>query len=96
MLRDRKWLDAVRDMDCLICDNTPCDPAHIRTGGGGGMGLKPPDDMVVPLCHEHHHEQHQIGERRFWSTYMGQDPDLALRVLRGYARQLYNTPREIL
>ena len=89
MVRDRKWLDHVREMNCMICNATPCDPAHIRVGGGGGIGMKPHDNHVVPLCHEHHREQHQIGERRFWSEACQRDPDLALRLLRAYARELY-------
>lgn len=65
-LRDPAYLKAVRDMPCVICMATPCDPAHFRTGLGGGTGLKPPDDRVLPLCHYHHDIQHRLGERTFW------------------------------
>ena len=90
-LRDPKWLVAVREMPCTIydCNKTPSEPAHIRLGGTGGTALKPPDDMVVPLCHHHHAEQHRIGERTFWSKVFAADPLFMIRCLQSYARQLY-------
>lgn len=33
------------------------------------MGRKPGDCWVVPLCHPHHLEQHQIGEASFERRY---------------------------
>lgn len=39
--------------------------AHIRKGSGAGMGQKPSDDKIIPLCFGHHAEQHQIGELSF-------------------------------
>lgn len=30
------------------------------------MGLKPGDNYTVPLCVEHHHEQHEVSEKVFW------------------------------
>lgn len=88
-LRDARWLAHVREQGCMICGASPCDPAHIRIGAGGGMGLKPPDNMVVPLCNDHHRAQHESGERTFWTNALMADPDLALRVLRGYAMRIH-------
>ena len=31
--------------------------------------MKPPDRWTVPLCHDHHHEQHQIGHAAFDAKY---------------------------
>lgn len=53
--------------------------AHIRQGGGG-MGLKPGDDMCVPLSWMEHEKQHRIGERKYW-------PDIARA--KHLARDLY-------
>jgi hypothetical protein len=36
---------------------------------GCGMGMKPGPEWTVPLCHDHHHEQHQIGHRAFDERY---------------------------
>lgn len=33
----------------------------------GGMGIKPPDNSVVPLCHQCHMTQHK-GELSFWGS----------------------------
>lgn len=42
--------------------------AHLRTGQRGGIGLKPPDSDIVPLCPKHHAEQHawKYGEADWW------------------------------
>lgn len=88
-IRDRAWLDQVRDFPCLICGFTPCDPAHIRHGLGGGMAMKPGDNLVVPLCNNHHQEQHRVGEVRFWSAAVAEDPALLMRALKSMAQLLY-------
>jgi len=43
--------------------------AHVRTGTDGGMGKKPSDIWIVPLCSYHHSEQHTLGERAFEKKY---------------------------
>ena len=73
MLRDKKWLAVVRrKLPCVVCLKSPCDAAHIRIGFIG-IGIKPGDDRVLPLCREHHSEQHQVGEKTFWRR-LGIDP----------------------
>ena len=81
MIRDRKYLDLVRGEPCIITGETPCDPAHIRYGLGGGMGLKPPDNRVLPVVHQLHQRQHQIGEIRFWVEQATEHPDFLMRIL---------------
>ena len=39
-----------------------CDAAH---GPVNGRGSKGPDNEALPLCREHHREQHSIGFRAF-------------------------------
>lgn len=58
----------VRGHECLALDETCSDrieAAHVRAGTDGGMGVKPSDCYVVPLCSAHHALQHQIGEGAF-------------------------------
>ena len=57
----------------------PIECAHVRMGTDGGMGLKPSDRWTISLCHDHHVEQHQIGERAFEERY-----DLSMK---GLARE---------
>jgi hypothetical protein len=39
--------------------------AHVRSGTDGGLGVKPSDTYTIPLCSDHHAEQHRIGEASF-------------------------------
>lgn len=59
-----KW---VREHHCCVpgCNKLPVEAAHVRTGTGGGMGMKPDDCWVISLCQDHHAEQHSVGERPF-------------------------------
>ena len=65
MIRNAKHLGFVASLPCVLCGEKSI-AAHIRIGGKGGTGLKPHDSHTVPLCYEHHSEQHLIGERSFW------------------------------
>lgn len=51
---------------CVSVEKYQIQAAHIRTGTGGGMGLKPCDSWCIPLSVDEHHKQHQIGERQYW------------------------------
>ncbi|WP_441256454.1 DUF968 domain-containing protein [Bradyrhizobium sp. 482_C4_N1_1] len=70
------YLAFIRDMPCLICRKSPVDPAHIRMGciavgkDGTGGGQKSDDKWALPLCRDHHDEQHAAGsEILFWRHY---------------------------
>lgn len=56
----------IRSLPCCRCGRSPSQAAHVRMGTGGGMGMKPDDRYTVPLCADHHREQHQVGEKAFW------------------------------
>lgn len=66
----------VASLSCAVCGRSPCQAAHYRSGGGGGMGYKPPDSKCLPLCGPRpgdegcHARQGRIGEIRFWSEMM--------------------------
>lgn len=47
-----------RTLRCLVCDTSPCDPCHIKTVGSGGHDHA---NNLMPLCRDHHTEQHRIG-----------------------------------
>ena len=65
----------IRGFPCAVHDERVCsgkiEAAHIRIGTDGGMGMKPSDCYVVPLCAHHHREQHQVGEHNFWAYFTG-------------------------
>lgn len=73
------YLAWVRTLPCLICARPGSDPAHIRAAAPQyakrytGKGEKPSDKWAVPLCRDHHREQHATNELAFWLRY-GIDP----------------------
>lgn len=61
----REW---VAQQPCIVwdCKNRPCENAHVNPEGHpSGMGRKGDYTQIVPMCHDHHQELHQIGERTF-------------------------------
>lgn len=77
VIRCAGHLQFVRGFVCSVWrvsgNNEPCsgniEAAHVRTETDGGTGMKPSDCWAIPLCHEHHREQHQIGEPAFERKY---------------------------
>lgn len=74
-VRDRDWLNHLRDQPCILTGQKSSaqetvDPAHLRFGRTGGMGMKPNDNHALPLLHSLHMEQHQKGELSFWRTHI--------------------------
>lgn len=64
--RNPAHLDWIRTLPCSIrgCQGK-AQAAHVRQGTGGGTGLKPPDRWCVPLCHQHHQDQHTMSHPAF-------------------------------
>jgi hypothetical protein len=90
-LRRANYLTDVRSCGCILTGRTQrVEAAHIRYGDleGGkpptGMGRKPDDCWVLPLCAELHRElpgsQHAGNERDWWAQF-GIDPIVVARAL---------------
>lgn len=80
-IEDPAYLAYVRTLPCRICRHPgPSDPAHLRTGARQydkphtGMGEKPPDCWVLPLCRTHHEDQHRGNELAWWMRHGLPDP----------------------
>ena len=67
---DEEYRAWIQDQNCITCSTKDynsdtgeekCEAAHVRRAGSSGTGFKA-EYMCVPLCHEHHHLQHQHGE----------------------------------
>lgn len=78
---DPAYLAYVRTLPCLICRRPgPSDPAHLRSAARQygkphtGMGEKPDDRWVLPLCRTHHSEQHRNNELAWWARQGFPDP----------------------
>lgn len=81
-LKDPAYLNWLRDLACLICDDmcerrvfvdgqpwqqtTPTEVAHV---GDRGLSQKCPDQQAIPLCAWHHRigpESHHVLGKKFW------------------------------
>lgn len=96
--RDRKWLDHVRTLPCLLTGHIgeDVDGHHLMTGRGS-MGMKAGDDCVIPLRHDLHA---QIGTKEY-PTEMDVirehlTNDVLDKLLKAYARELYRTHKGII
>lgn len=86
-LLNPKFLAFVRGQPCVICGKLGSDAAHIRSGNekigkrSTGLGEKPSDQWVTPLCREHHDEQHKAGDELKWWASKNLDPFVIATVL---------------
>lgn len=73
-IRSNGHLQWVRlQWECAAAGHGNCNgkiqAAHVRKGTDGGLGVKPSDCWVIPLCAAHHAEQHALGEDTFAAKY---------------------------
>ena len=79
--RRGQHLSFIRQLPCVACGRAaPSEPAHVRTGTDGGVGIKPGDRYAVPLCTACHSKQHRIGELSFWSALRIDPLNVSLRL----------------
>ncbi len=66
------YLAYIRSLPCVVCSSPFTEAAHLRMScrlAGKrevGMGEKPDDRWTLPLCSQHHREQHTMNESAFW------------------------------
>jgi len=87
--RNRAYLDWLREQPCVFTGRSPRDPAHIRMGADGGMGMKSSDFYALPVCPEYHRDQHQHGEATFWVRMMNEHTEAVMALIRDGARWRY-------
>lgn len=91
-IRDPAYLKWIREEGrCVLTGRPNPDPAHIRLGWHA-TGMKPGDDLVIPLAHDLHVDQHNRGEVVFWLDAFARYPlgEVCLGdALRAWARQLH-------
>jgi len=75
-IKNNAHLDFIRSLPCVCCGNPiQTEAAHIRTGNlfygkrNTGGSEKPSDIWTLPLCGDHHREQHIVNEMDFWKSY---------------------------
>ena len=74
--KNERYLQFIRSLPCCICgDDTTVEAAHIRSVSlehgkrWTGMQEKSSDKWALPLCNDHHREQHTMNEMAFWKLY---------------------------
>lgn len=75
-VKNDRHLDFIRSLPCVCCgNNIETEAAHVRMSDLSiakrytGKSEKPSDCWTIPLCGEHHREQHDMGEAAFWEKY---------------------------
>lgn len=73
-------LNFIRSLPCCVCGNDiQTEAAHLRAPNldygkrHTGLQEKPSDLWTLPLCGDHHREQHKANEVNFW-TNLGINP----------------------
>lgn len=91
IVRDRGYLNSLRDQPCIVTGGRDCEPAHLRLLGSGGVGKKPSDAKALPLHWSLHRQQSGRGEGMFWVQMANEHPDFLWRLLLEVAESRYQT-----
>lgn len=84
-----KYLEHVRTLDCVVTGRPgPNDAAHTKAFQYRGTS-KPDDFYVLPLCREMHTLQGQMGELRYWRSYIGENDHFLVDCINAYQREKY-------
>ena len=90
-MKDPTYLKSFDGEACIACgarDGTVVG-AHIRFQSGSGMGAKPDDSLVLPLCYRCHVTQHEVGEFEFWKDTTRLNSWLLMDAIKALARERY-------
>jgi ERF superfamily len=64
--RSKAHLLFVRGRHCVVCQQSPCDPHHLKFAQAKALGRKVSDEFTVPLCRAHHQDLHRHGNEKAW------------------------------
>lgn len=64
--RSKEHLAFVRGQPCLVCQQTPSDPHHVKFAQQRSLGRRVSDEFTVPLCRKHHQDLHRHGNEKAW------------------------------
>lgn len=87
-VKDKTYLDWIRQLPCIITGRYGVDAAHISFAAphygklGRGKSQKESDRWTLPLSREQHERSHRIGETAYWNE-VGIDPCIVAMSLYG-------------
>lgn len=84
-IKDAAYRKSMRDAVCIVCGNPEAVGAHIRTGEFSGVGRKPSDDLILPLCNSCHMRQESQPGPWWWEKRLSSTID----EIKDFARQRY-------
>lgn len=66
-----RYFEWLKNLSCVVQCSVPIQRHHLRSIHGlkGGIGLKPPDIVAVPIDARLHHEIHNNGQKTFEEKY---------------------------
>lgn len=70
-IRSERHRRFIASLCCVVSGARDVQAAHIRTGNLCGVGMKPSDEVCIPLSCREHALQHEIGEVNYWKPYGG-------------------------
>jgi hypothetical protein len=79
---EKRWMERVAALPCVVCSALPVELHHIREGQGGGQRAQ--HTLVLPLCPEHHRGAsgvHGLGKRGFYAQYRHDELDLLAKTI---------------
>lgn len=94
-VKSRKHRMFIASLQCVCGTQGRTQAAHVRKNNGGGMGFKPDDSHIVPLCCSGlgwtgcHDKQGAQGEEAFWERYGGTERATEL------AKELYSNTGDV-
>lgn len=82
--RSKPYLTWLRKQMPLICGTGPNEAHHLKCLGHGGTGIKPPDNLCIPIPQSVHYEIHFYGELRILNEKHGYNCDQLRKVCETY------------
>lgn len=70
----KERVNVINNIPCIICQKLPCENCHVISKGAGGTWRD-----IVPMCHQHHLLQHQLGNITFSKRF---NIDLTIKAIR--------------
>jgi hypothetical protein len=66
--RSKAHLLFVRGQPCVVRQQSPCGPHHLKFAQAKALSRKVSDEFTVPLCPAHHQDLHRHGNEKAWWT----------------------------
>lgn len=96
--RNLKYLNWLREQDCVIAGRKADVTHHVNLGTNGGKGIKASDYFCLPLLNEFHTSGlwavHSIGEKTFFETFKLDRDELFIFYLEGFLKSSYGIVSE--